>query len=87
MTTNANIVQETVLKPGLCEGLHNVPNAWGHQRYSGEYLRISVDNQKDVNNNFSSYGTLRNFVIRHIEGIRMKNKMKVDYCNHCTCQD
>lgn len=87
MTTIANNYQETLIKPTICNGLKEVPNSWGHQRYSGDYLKVSVDNQRDVNNHLASYGTLRDFVIRHVEGIKMKNKHKIDYCKNCTCQD
>jgi len=87
MGSKLNTNQEVLIKPAICNGLADVPNAWGHQHYSGEYLQISVDKQKDVNNNLKSYGTLRDFVIRHIEGIKMKDKRSIDFCKNCTCQD
>jgi hypothetical protein len=87
MEKKLNTSQEVLIKPINCKGLKDVPNAWGHQKYSGQYLRISVDNQKDVNNKLERYGTLRDFVIRHIEGIKMKGKSSVDFCKNCTCQD
>ncbi len=87
MESSLNKNQETLIKPANCKGLADVPNAWGHQKYSGEYLRISVDKQKDVNNNLAKYGTLRDFVIRQIEGIKMKDKKSIDFCKNCTCQD
>lgn len=79
--------QEVLIKPTKCKGLKNIPNSWGHQKYSGEFLRVSVDTQKDVNNKLARYGTLRDFVIHHIEGIKMKDKMRIDFCKNCTCQD
>lgn len=85
MSTSENSSQEIIIKPVICDGLNNVPNAWGHQKYSGEYFKVSVDNQRDVNNNLASYGTLRDFVIRHIEGIKLKEKQKATYCKNCTC--
>ena len=79
--------QEVLIKPINCNGLKNIPNAWGHQNYSGEFLEVSVDKQKDVNNKLARYGTLRDFVIRHIDGIRMMDKKRIDFCKNCTCQD
>jgi len=79
--------QEILIKPSICNGLKNVPNAWGHQNYSGQYLQVSVDKQKDVNNKLARYGTLRDFVIHHIEGIKMTDKKSIDFCKNCTCQD
>jgi len=87
MGTTSNKNQEILIKPAICKGLANVPNAWGHQNYSGEFLQIYVDKQKDVNNNLAKYGTLRDFVIRQIEGIKMKDKKSIDFCKNCTCQD
>lgn len=87
MEKNLNPNQEVLIKPITCNGLKNVPNAWGHQNYSGKYLQVSVDKQKDVNNKLARYGTLREFVIRHIEGIKMKGNKSIDFCKNCTCQD
>ena len=86
MSVKENSIQETLIKPIVCHGLQDVPNSWGHQKYSGDYLEVSVDKQLDVNNNLAQYGTLRDFVIRHIEGIQLKEKQKVTYCKNCTCQ-
>ena len=77
---------ETLIKPVSCNNLRNIPNAWGHQRYDGKYLKVSIDRQLDVNNKLAVYGTLRDWVIRHIEGIRLKGKSTVDFCKNCDCQ-
>lgn len=87
MAKTSKSTQEVLIKPIICNGLKNVPNAWGHQNYSGEFLKVSVDKQKDVNNKLARYGSLREFVIRHIEGIKMTDKKKIDFCKNCTCQD
>lgn len=86
MSTTVNISEEVLIKPVNCNGFKDVPNSWGHQKYSGEFLKVSIDRQRDVNNRLDRYGTLRDFVIRHIEGIRLKDKQKVNYCKNCTCQ-
>lgn len=78
---------ETFIKPVSCNNMKNIPNAWGHQRYEGKYLKVIVDQQKDVNNKLDSYGTIRDWVIRHIEGVKLKGKANVDFCKNCTCQD
>lgn len=76
----------TYIKPVECNNMKNIPNAWGHQRYEGKYLKVIVDKQRDVNNKLQSYGTLRDWVIRHIEGVKLKGKSEIDYCRNCTCQ-
>lgn len=78
--------QETYVKPIGCNNMRNIPNAWGHQRYEGKYLKVSVDKQKDVNNKLDNHGTLRDWVIRHIEGVKLKDKSQVDFCKNCSCQ-
>ena len=87
MVKTLNSGQDILIKPIICKGLKDIPNSWGHQNYSGEFLKVSVDKQKDVNNKLARYGTLRDFVIRHIEGIKLMDKKKIDFCKNCTCQD
>jgi len=87
MSENISSPQETLIKPVSCNNLKDVPNSWGHQRYEGKYLKVVVDSQLDINNNLAQNGTLRDFVIRNVEGIRLKGKSGVDFCKNCTCQD
>lgn len=77
---------ETFIKPVTCNNLKDVPNSWGHQRYEGKYLKVVVDGQRDVNNNLAKNGTLRDFVIKNVEGIQLKGKSTVNFCKNCTCQ-
>ena len=87
MAENNSNSQETLIKPAICNNLKDVPNSWGHQRYEEKYFKVVVDKQRDVNNNLSRYGTLRDFVIRNIEGIRLKGKSDIDFCKNCNCQN
>lgn len=51
---------------GLC------PNCWGHNEYDGKIRKLFKDKQIDVNNHKDSYQLIQDFVVKHIDGIRLK---------------
>lgn len=51
---------------GLC------PNCWGKQEYDNQIREIFEDKQIDVNNGESRYSFIQDFVVTHIEGIKLK---------------
>jgi len=86
MAEPESITREILIKPKNCKNLKDIPNAWGHQKYDGQFYRIKVDKHRKVSHQLPSFGTLRDFVIRHIEGVKPIEKQKVDYCSNCSCQ-
>ena len=59
------------------------PNAWGHQKFNGEFFRRKTDKQIDVNNKLAKYGFIRNFQINYIDGIRLKGYEISELCKSC----
>jgi len=59
------------------------PNCWGQQRYGDQIREMYEDKQIDVNNNSANYAFIQNFVIKHIDGIRLKKGIKVTECPTC----
>lgn len=59
------------------------PNCWGKQEYDGKVRRLYKDKQIDVNNHKAHYSFIRNFVIKHIDGIRLKKGNNGYECPTC----
>jgi len=59
--------EEIGAKPpeGVC------PNCWGQQEYAGRIREMFKDKQIDVNNLQASHAFIQEFVIKHIDGIRL----------------
>ena len=47
------------------------PNCWGRQRYDHLIREMYKDKQIDVNNDKANYTFIRDFVVRHIDGIHL----------------
>lgn len=58
------------------------PVCWGHQEYDSQIRTILKDKQIDVNNHRDSYMKVQRFVVKHIDGIRLK-KGYVESCPKC----
>jgi hypothetical protein len=49
------------------------PNCWGLQEFGGEVREIIRDRQVDVNNGEARHAFIQDFVVMHIDGIKLKN--------------
>lgn len=61
---------------GIC------PVCWGHQEYDHQIRKLFRDKQIDVNNHQARYLLVQNFIVHHIDGIRLR-KGKVERCPTC----
>lgn len=61
---------------GLC------PVCWGYQEYNGKIRKLFKDKQIDVNNHKDSYMLIQDFLVNHIDGIKLK-KGVIESCPHC----
>ena len=59
------------------------PNAWGHQKFNGQFFRRKNDKQIDVNNKLARYGFIKDFQINYIDGIRLKGQELSGLCKSC----
>lgn len=62
---------------GLC------PVCWGYQEYDHKIRKVYKDKQVDVNNHRTSYMLMEDFVVKHIDGIKLK-EAEVDSCPTCS---
>lgn len=58
------------------------PVCWGHQEYDNKIRRVLRDKQIDVNNHRDSFMKVQKFVVKYIDGIRLK-QAKVESCPSC----
>ena len=62
---------------GLC------PNCWGTQEYDNQIREMYRDQQIDVNNHEANYAFIQDFVVTHIDGIRLKKGNNSLECPTC----
>ena len=48
------------------------PVCWGYQEYDSKIRQLFKDKQIDVNNHSDSYMKVRTFMVKYIDGIRLK---------------
>lgn len=59
------------------------PICWGESEYDGQIRELYKDKQIDVNNHRANHAFIQDFVVNHVEGIRLK-KMDGGYqCLRC----
>lgn len=71
-------------KDSVPEGL--CPNCWGSQEYDGQIRRLYKDKQIDVNNHEANYAFIQDFVVTHLDGIRLKKGANSLECPTCQVQ-
>lgn len=71
---------EEATKNQVPEGL--CPICWGYQEYDGKIRKLYKDKQIDVNNHQDSYMLIQDFLVTHIDGIRLKKDL-VEPCPRC----
>ena len=59
------------------------PNCWGTQDYDGQFREILKDEQIDVNNHEANYAFIQDFVVNHVDGIKLKNDKTGMVCPNC----
>jgi hypothetical protein len=62
---------------GLC------PNCWGEQEYDGVIRKMYVDKQIDVNNHEANHAFIKDFVVKHVEGIHLRKGDDGMQCPTC----
>ena len=62
---------------GLC------PNCWGSQEYDGQIRELYRDRQIEVNNHEANYAFIQDFVVTHVDGIRLKKGAGSLECPTC----
>ena len=62
------------------------PNCWGTQEYDDQIREMYRDKQIDVNNHQSNYAFIQDFVVTHIDGIRLKKGTSSLECPTCKIQ-
>lgn len=59
------------------------PNCWGRYEYDGEIRQVARDRQIDVNNGVERHAFIKDFVVTHIDGIRLRNDDQGHVCPRC----
>ena len=59
------------------------PNCWGHYEYDGQIRKVARDRQVDVANGVMRYAFIEDFVVNHIDGIRLRNGPHGRTCPTC----
>ncbi|MCO4745190.1 MAG: hypothetical protein KC912_10415 [Proteobacteria bacterium] len=63
---------------GLCA------NCWGHYEYDGKIRSVARDRQIDVNHHLERRAFIEDFVVTHVDGIRLKNDgLSRQLCPQC----
>lgn len=62
------------------------PNCWGTQEYDDQIREMYKDKQIDVNNHQANYAFIQDFVVNHIDGIRLKKGTSSLECPTCKVQ-
>lgn len=61
------------------------PVCWGYQEYDSKIRKLFKDKQIDVNNHSDSYMKVQKFMVKYVDGIRLKQG-KVEECSKCSKQ-
>ena len=59
------------------------PNCWGSQEYDTMVREMYDDKQIDVNNHEANYAFIQDFVVTHIDGIKLKKGNNSFECPTC----
>lgn len=65
---------------GIC------PNCWGEQEYDDVVRDMYVDKQIDVNNHRANHAFIQDFVVTHLNGIKLKKGNNSFECPTCRLQ-
>lgn len=59
------------------------PVCWGYQEYDSKLRKLLKDKQKDVNNHKDSYMKVGKFMVKYVDGIRLKKGI-IEECPTCS---
>lgn len=59
------------------------PNCWGKQEYDNQVRELYIDKQIDVNNHDANYAFIQDFMVTHLNGIRLKKGNSGYECPTC----
>ncbi len=59
------------------------PNCWGKQEYDNEIRDMVEDPQIEVNAGSRKYAFIQDFVVNHIDGIRLRSAISGLECPRC----
>jgi hypothetical protein len=62
------------------------PNCWGSQEYDNQVRELYKNHQIDVNNHQANYAFIQDFVVKHLDGVRLKKKRNRFECPSCSVQ-
>ncbi len=69
--------QEEDITQGYC------PNCWGDQEYENIVREKYKDPQIDVNNHEANYAFVQDFIVTHLNGIKLKSTVTGRQCPRC----
>ncbi|MCP4440968.1 MAG: hypothetical protein GY810_18760 [Aureispira sp.] len=59
------------------------PNCWGTQEYDDQVRKLAKEQQVDINNHQANYAFIQNFVVDHLDGIKLKRVNNESVCPSC----
>lgn len=59
------------------------PNCWGKQEYGGKVVEAMKDKQLDVKNHQANHAFIKQFVVQHVDGIKLTKDEKGEVCPVC----
>lgn len=62
------------------------PNCWGDQEYADEVRVKFKDPQIDVNNHKANYAFIQEFMVTHLNGIKLKSLEGGRACPRCSAK-
>ncbi|NND77478.1 MAG: hypothetical protein HKN39_04790 [Flavobacteriales bacterium] len=60
------------------------PNCWGKQEWDNKYIELAKDKQIDVNNKAQDHAFIQEFVVNHLDGIKLKKERDYYHCPQCS---
>ncbi len=53
------------------------PNCWGEQEYDNMIRELYKDKQIDVNNHKTNHAFIKEFMVKHLDGIKLKKRAMI----------
>ena len=69
--------KEIAAPEGIC------PNCWGSQEYAGAVRELEEDFQVDVNAGNAQHAFIQKFMVKYVDGIKLRNKIDGLTCERC----